>query len=153
MKSWVNFFSKKLGKYEKLREKTIFLIKKKCGKTKKLGSDFHESVKNTKSLVFTQLFCPFQSKSVVTTKNFFALRAKSVVFTQLFSALRAESVVTIFSEPNFLYLPNFWLFTSKISEKLKTCWVPQDRLKTLRFCWVQRIDLCSRGCSAFAEND
>ena len=56
MKSWVKFFSKKLGKYEKFRKQIIFLIRRKCGKTKKLGSGSHESVENTKSVVFTQLF-------------------------------------------------------------------------------------------------
>ena len=76
MKSWVNFFSKKLGKYEKFRKKTIFSGKKKCGKTKNLGSNFHESVENTKSVVFTHLFSAFQSKTVVTILTFGGQRVR-----------------------------------------------------------------------------
>ena len=51
-------------------KKTIFSVKKKCGKTKKLGSGSHESVENTKSVVFPNFFEAFRSKSVVTTKMY-----------------------------------------------------------------------------------
>ena len=36
---------------------------------------------------------------------------------------------------------------------LKTCRLPQDRWKILRFYWVQRIDFPPQWCSVFAKND
>ena len=122
MKSWVNFFSKKLGKYEKFRKKTIFSVNKKCGKTKNLGSNFHESVENKKSVVFTQLFLNISLKKCGNYEKFFrASREKCGVYPTFFRASRGKC-------GNHFSWTQLFIFTQLLPFSIKNIWKVENLL-------------------------